>query len=273
MTARLDGHTGPDTANDSVRSDAMLAYRSDGPVGWATLDRPEKLNAMARGFWQELRDLLARVESDPEVRVLVFHGAGRCFSVGGDIEGFAELGDAGDRRAYLLDAMSAYQAVEAFGKPTIAAVHGHCLAGGCELTMVCDIVVADETARFGTPEASVGLVPGPGVARGAAQANLHWMKYMVLTGEQLGPEEARLAGLVNRVTPAGEHLAAADELARKIAKRAPLALAVGKQLLNARYEQAYEHAIDAVAYLQSTEDFGEGIAAFQERREPRFEGR
>jgi enoyl-CoA hydratase/carnithine racemase len=273
MTARVDGHIDPDVMNDPARSPGMLAYRSDGPVGWATLDRPEKLNAMARGFWQELRDLLDEMESDPAIRVLVFHGAGRCFSVGGDIDGFAELGDAGDKRAYLRDAMSAFQAVERFSKPTIAAVHGHCLAGGCELTMVCDIVIADETARFGTPEASVGLVPGPAVARGAAQANLHWMKFMVLSGEQLDCEEARLAGLVNRVTPAGEHLAAADELARKIAQRAPLALAVGKQLLNRRYEQAYEHAIDAVAYLQSTADFGEGIAAFQERREPRFEGR
>jgi enoyl-CoA hydratase/carnithine racemase len=273
MTARLDGHTGSDMSDQSVRSGAMLAYRIDGPVGWATLNRPEKLNAMTRGFWQELRDLLSRVEADPDVRVLVLHGAGRCFSVGGDIDGFAELGDAGDKRAYLRDAMSAFQALESFSKPTVAAVHGHCLAGGCELTLVCDIVVADETARFGMPEASVGLVPGPGVARGAAQANLHWMKYMVLTGEQLDADEARLAGLVNRVTPEGEHLALAEQLARAIAVRAPLALAVGKQFLNRRYEQAYDSAIDAVAYLQGTSDFGEGIAAFQERREPRFEGR
>jgi enoyl-CoA hydratase len=273
MSRRVDGHPGSGTSNDSVRSAAMLAYRSDGPVGWATLNRPEKLNAMTRGLWQELRDLLEQVERDPDVRVLVFHGAGDSFSVGGDIDGFAELGDAGDKRAYLRDAMSAFQAVERFSKPTIAAVHGHCLAGGCELTMVCDIVIADETARFGTPETSVGLVPGPGVARGAAQANMHWMKFMVLSGETLDAEEARIAGLVNRVTPAGEHLAAADGLARKIAKRAPLALAVGKQLLGHRYEEAYEHAIDAVGYLQGTRDFAEGIAAFQERREPRFEGR
>jgi len=251
----------------------MLAYRTDGPIAWATLDRPDKLNAMTREFWAELEDVLGRAESDDAVRVLVFHGAGRCFSVGGDIAGFGELGDAGDKRAYLREAMGALQAVEAFTKPTIAAVHGHCVGGGCELTMGCDIVVADETARFGTPEATVGLVPGPGVARGAAHVNLHWMKLMVLAGEVLGAEEARLAGLVNRIVPEGGHLEAAEALAHKVAARAPLALAVGKQVLNQRYPQGWQHAIDAVGYLQGTDDFGEGIEAFKQRREPRFQGR
>src|SRR3954469_13283950 len=205
----------------------MLEYRTDGPVAFATLSRPEKLNAMTREFWAELRETLGRAEADAAVRVLVFHGAGRCFSVGGDIAGFGELGGPADRRAYLTEAIGALRAVEAFAKPTIAAIHGHALGGGCELSMVCDIVIADETARFGTPEAGVGLVPGAGLARGAAHLNLHWMKFLVLTGEVIDAQEARLAGLVNRVTPPGEHLTAATELARTIAGRAPLALAVG----------------------------------------------
>jgi enoyl-CoA hydratase len=251
----------------------MLGYRTEGPIAWATLDRPEKLNAMTRGFWAELRSTLERAADDPGVRVLIFHGAGRCFSVGGDIEGFGELRDAGDRRAYVTEAIGALRAVDDFPKPTIAAVHGHAVGGGCELTMVCDIVVADETAAFSTPEAQVGLVPGLGVARGGAQVNLHWMKYLVLAGATLDAQEARLAGLVNRVTPPGEHLAAAEELARRIARKAPLALATGKRLLNERYGQGYQHAIDAVSYLQGTEDFAEGIAAFTEQREPDFEGR
>src|ERR1700761_7197848 len=183
----------------------MLRYEVDGPIGWATLDRPDKLNAMTREFWTELQETLARAEADDAVRVVVFRGAGRCFSVGGDIAGFGDLRDSLDRRNYVREALGALRAVDAFPKPTIAAVHGHALGGGCELTMVCDIVVADETARFGTPEAQVGLVPGLGVVRGLAHLNLHWMKYMVFTGEALDANDARAAGLVNRVTEAGGH--------------------------------------------------------------------
>lgn len=251
----------------------MLTYSVDGAVAWAVLDRPDKLNAMARDFWPELTAVVERAGADPDVRVLAFRGEGRCFSVGGDIASFGELGDAADRRAYVGEALGAYRAVEALAKPTIAAVHGHALGGGCELTLVCDVVVADETARFGMPEAQVGLVPGLGVVRGLSHVNLHWMKYMVLTGEILSAQEALTAGLVNRVTAPGEHVAEAQRLGDLMAARAPLALAVGKDILGRHADEGYAHAIAAVSYLQGTEDSLEGIAAFRERRDPKFEGR
>ena len=144
----------------------MLSRENRGAVAWLTLDRPDKLNAMPRSFWGELVATLRDIEADDAIRVVVFHGAGRCFSVGGDIEDFGEIGGVADRRAYMREALGAYKVVEALPKPTIAAVHGHALGGGAELTLVCDIVIADETARFGTPEAAVGLVPGLGVVRG-----------------------------------------------------------------------------------------------------------
>ena len=165
------------------------------------------------------------------------------------------------------------RALDDFRKPTIAAVHGFCIAGGCELTMMCDIVIADETLKIGVAEITVGLTPGPGLGRGSSHVNLHWMKYMVLTGDTLDAEEARIAGLVNKVTAAGEHIAAAEKLATKIARQAPLAVEVGKKALNRQYEEHFDHAIDAVSFLQSTEDFREGIAAFAEKRDRRFEGR
>src|SRR5262245_25241589 len=174
---------------------------------------------MTRGFFGELEQRVGEADRDPAVRVLILHGAGKCFCVGGDIEGFGELGGTGDRRAYVQEALRAYRAVEEIAKPTIAAVHGHALGGGCELTMVCDLVVADETARFGTPEAGVGLFPGPGVVRGRANVNLHWLKYMIFTGVAIDAADARLAGLVNAFVPAGHRVAEAERWADLIAQR------------------------------------------------------
>jgi enoyl-CoA hydratase/carnithine racemase len=248
----------------------MLSRENRGAVAWLTLDRPEKLNAMPRSFWGELKTALEDIEADDAIRVVVFHGAGRCFSVGGDIEDFGEIGGVADRRAYMREALGAYKVVEALPKPTIAAVHGHALGGGAELTLVCDIVIADETARFGTPEAAVGLVPGLGVVRGLSQVNLHWMKYMVMTGLPIDAQEALTAGLVNKVVPAGEHTTAAEELANTIATRSPLALAVGKEILNRDSWDGYQYAVEAISLLQSADDFKEGIAAFTDRRAPVF---
>ncbi|MGH2938824.1 MAG: enoyl-CoA hydratase/isomerase family protein [Solirubrobacterales bacterium] len=251
----------------------MLRYRKEGAIAWLTLDRPEQLNALHRDFWAELSEALAIADADDEVRAVVLSGNGRAFCTGGDIIGFDDLGDAGDRRAFLREAFAAMRALDCLRKPTIAAIHGHCVAGGCELTMMCDIVVADDTLRIGVAEITVGLTPGPGLGRGSSHVNLHWMKYMVMTGETLDAEEARLAGLVNKVTPEGEHLAAAEKLARKLASQAPLAIEVGKKAVTHQYPEHFDHAMDAVSFLQSTDDFREGIAAFAEKRDRRFEGR
>jgi enoyl-CoA hydratase/carnithine racemase len=240
-------------------------------VAWQKLDRPQKLNAMPRSFYNELRASAAELEADDGVKVVVIHGAGKCFSVGGDIEDFGAIPEGvAARRAYMREALNGYRAWDELPKPVIAAVHGHALGGGCELTMVCDIVVADETARFGTPEAGVGLVPGPGMVRGLAHVNLHWMKYMVLTGLPLSAEEARLAGLVNIVVGAGEHLAEAERLAGIIASRSPLAGSVAKGILGKGAWETQQQVAESIALLQVGEDFAEGIAAFRERRAPDF---
>jgi enoyl-CoA hydratase/carnithine racemase len=251
----------------------MIDLRIEAPLAWITLNRPDKLNALPRAAWAQLREALERAGADPSVRAIVLHGAGRCFSVGGDIEGFADVRGAGDRRAYMLDAMSAYEAVERCEKPVIAAIHGFALGGGCELSIVSDVVIADETARFGMPEAQVGLVPGPGIARGLAHVNLHWMKLMILGGQVLDADEARLAGLVQRIVGAGEHLDAARALGEQMATNAPLAMAAAKQYLNALAPEAMTDAITLVSWLQGTEDHAEGIAAFAEKRPPHFTGR
>lgn len=251
----------------------MLTTEVRDRVCIAVLDRPEKLNSMPYAFWEDLQRLLADAEADDDVRVLLFHGAGRQFSAGGDIEGFGDLADIPARRRYQEIAFAAFRAVERFAKPTIAAVHGYALGGGCELTMVCDLVICDTTARFGTPEASVGLMPGLGVVRGRANTNLHWLKHMVFTGDRLDAEQARAAGLVTHVVAEGTHVAAAVEIAAKIAAKPATALRVAKRILNRGSEEGYDYAVEAVALLHSTEDQAEGVAAFKEKRPPTFTDR
>src|SRR4051794_1153238 len=249
----------------------MLTIEIRGAVAWVTLDRPEKLNAMPRSFYNELRDTADELTANSDVRVVVVHGAGKCFSVGGDIDDFGNIpGGVAARREYMREALNGFRAWDELPKPVIAAVHGHALGGGCELTMVCDIVVADETARFGTPEAGVGLIPGPGAVRGLSHVNLHWMKYMILTGLPLNAEEAKLAGLVNTVTPQGAHLKEAGRLAGIVASRSPLATSVGKGILGKGAWETQSQVAESIALLQVGEDFAEGIAAFKERRAPEF---
>ncbi len=251
----------------------MLRYKVRDAVAWCTIDRPEKLNAMTNGFFGELREAVAAAGADRDVRVVVIHGEGRCFSVGGDIAGFGDIGGTADRRAYVTEAVTAFRAVEESPTPVIAAVHGHTLGGGCELTLVCDLVVADETARFGMPETAVGLMPGIGVVRGRAHAGLHALKYLILTGLPIDAHEARGAGLVNVVVPPGGHLAEAQRLAEAIAQRSPLAVSTAKAFLGWDAAERYPHSIDAVAMLQGSDDHAEGVAAFVQKRPPAFEGR
>ncbi|MFV0462587.1 MAG: enoyl-CoA hydratase/isomerase family protein [Nostocoides sp.] len=250
----------------------MITYEVRDNVAWALLDRAEKLNAMDRGFWGELCEVSQWAGSDAGVRALVFHGAGSCFSVGGDISTFEGMDDASSRRQFSQECLDALRMVEEIPKPTIAAVHGYAFGGGCELTMVCDIVVADQTAVFATPEAAVGLFPGLGVVRGRAHTGLHWMKYLAFTGERISAQDARTAGLVTVLTEEGAHRAEAERLAQLIAAKAPLALAAAKNILQRGHEDGYAWSVEAIAMLHGTADQREGVSAFFERRTPNFHG-
>lgn len=252
-----------------------LRYDLDDKVGTVVLSRPERLNAMNRTMWVDLRRVIELVRhgaDDDSIRALVFIGAGESFSTGGDIEDFEKLESPDARRAYMEEVLAVYEAIENLAVPTIAAVHGHAFGGGCELTLVCDIVVADETARFALPEAHVGLFPGVAVARGGRQLNSHWLKYLIFTGTPIGAVTAMTAGLVNEVVTAGAHGSRAAALARDIAGAGPLAIARAKVIINAGCVGGYSESLSAIPELMATRDHAEGISAFREGRTPEFRG-
>lgn len=246
-----------------------------GQVALISINRPHRLNSMALSFWTQLPALLVELAADPSVRAAIITGVGtRAFSAGGDIDDFAKLADESARREYMRNCMSAFAAVEDSPLTIIAAVNGWALGGGCELTLACDMALATDTAVFGMPEAAIGLVPGFGVLRGPSVLGLQWTKLMVLAGERIDASQAYALGVVQRVVPADELIDAAMALAERVAAQAPLAVAVGKQLINRGLDHSEAQvSIDAVVALQNSYDFAEGRTAFREGRSPEFHAR
>ncbi|HEU5387825.1 MAG TPA: enoyl-CoA hydratase/isomerase family protein [Streptosporangiaceae bacterium] len=265
----------PVTADAALPPCDHLETEVHGLVAVFRISRPDKLNALTAAFWPQLRMLLDAAAAEPGIRAIVLTGSGdRAFSTGGDIEGFAELDGAAERRDFLDGCLRTFTAIEECRLPVIAAVNGWALGGGCELALACDIVLAAEHAAFGLPEASVGLVPGFGILRAPAVVGRQAAKLMVLAGERLSAQRAYELGLVQQVLPAAELVPAALKLGGRIAERAPLAVEVGKRMVNRGVDRGETgYGVEAVAMLYATQDAAEGIAAFAERREPRFEGR
>jgi enoyl-CoA hydratase len=159
-------------------------------------------------------------------------------------------------------------------KVWLAAINGLAMGGGCELALACDLVLASDRASFAMPESAIGLVPGFGVLRGPAVMGRHWTKWMVLAGERVDAAQAERIGLVQRVVPHDTLLDEAVALGERIARAAPLAVRVGKQMINRGVDRGETgYSLEAVTMLQETADTAEGIAAFTEKRPPRFEGR
>lgn len=252
-----------------------ISVKDDGPVAVIHLDRPEKLNALTAAFWPQMRDALARLEASGTTRAVVLSGAGdRAFSAGGDIAGFGELEGTAAKRAFQADCLRTFAAIEESPLPVIAAVNGYAFGGGCELALACDLVLASERAAFAMPEAGIGLVPGFGVLRGPAVMGRHWTKWMVLAGERLDAATAERVGLVQKVVAHDALLDEAVAVGERIAGAAPLAVRVGKNMINRGVDRGETgYSLEAVTLLQETADTAEGIAAFTEKRPPRFDGR
>jgi len=258
------------------QASVLLEKREDG-IAVVTLNRPDKLNALNAEVRRLLMETFDELAGDDAVKVVVIHGAGdKAFVAGADIHEFASRTPAEQRAIYARRRI--YEALTDFPKPIIAAVHGFCIGGGCELALACDVRVADRTARFSQAEVRIGLIPGGGGTQRLARlvGRGHAMLISCM-GDFVEAEEAHRIGLVEVLVEEGRHLEAALDVAGRMARWSPVALRLAKQAVNAAFEMplraGMEHEKELFLTAFGSEDGREGVRAFVEKRKPVFQGR
>jgi enoyl-CoA hydratase len=257
---------------------STLLIERDDHVVTITLNRPDKLNALNEELLRELVGAFIAVDEDPLVRVAIVTGSGdKAFAAGADIEAMAQMTPEQARRLASLGHRLG-SLIEQSPFPVIAAVQGFALGGGCELALCCDFIYASEKARFGQPEVGLGVIPGfGGTQRLARLVGVARARELCMTGDVITAEEALRIGLVNAVVPHAELLPRVRELAKKIATKAPLAVAAAKRVIlrGADAPLATANALEATAFaaLFGTHDQREGMRAFLEKRTAKFEGK
>ena len=247
----------------------------DDHVALCRLNRPEARNALSPELMADLAEQLERFDADTEVRCIVIAGTDDVFAAGADIRALSERQF---QDALFHPAGTFWKRVAECRTPLIAAVSGFALGGGCELALICDMVVASETAEFGQPEITLGIIPGGGGTQRLARAvGKQRAMELVLTGRRFDAEEAARMGIVNQVTGKRDWLSAALELAARVASRPPLASKLAKQAVLAAEETGLtaglEHERRLYELAMATEDRVEGMQAFLEKRRPEYRGR
>ncbi len=252
-----------------------ILTRTERGVGIVQLNRPKAMNALNLALMAELTTALKEFDEDPEIGCMVITGNEKAFAAGADIKEMASARPVDMLNSPFIDY---FDQIGRINKPLIAAVSGFALGGGCEMVMACDMIVASETAKFGQPEINLGVMPGAGgtqrmtLAVGKALA-----MEIVLNGRFLSAEEAKNFGLVNRVVPVASYLEEAIELAAQIAARAPVAIRLAKEAVNAVFETSLKSGIALERrlfyMLFSTEDQKEGMDAFVNKRKAEWQGK
>lgn len=252
-----------------------IETRQEKGVGIVQFNRPKALNALNREMMAEVVDALEQFDEDPEIGCLIVTGNERAFAAGADIKEMVEAQPADMLNNPFIDYWDRLQRIS---KPIIAAVSGFALGGGCEFAMACDMIVASDSAQFGQPEINLGVIPGAGGTQRLTRAvGKALAMEMVLNDRRLSAEEALRFGLVNKVTPKETYLQEAVDFGAQIAARAPVAVRMAKEAVNAAFEMplqaAMAHERRLFYMLFSTEDQKEGMRAFVDKRRAEWRGR
>lgn len=256
-------------------STSTVIVTSQGRVGLITLNRPEALNALNSQLVSELASALKEFEANDDIGAIVIAGSEKAFAAGADIK---EMAPKGYLDVYMEDFAATWHAAADCRKPVIAAVAGYCLGGGCELAMQADIIIAADTAKFGQPEITLGIMPGIGGTQRLIRAiGKSKAMDMCLTGRMMDAEEAERSGLVTRVVPAADLLDDAKKTAAKIASMSLPAAMMTKETINRAYETSLSEGLlferRVFHAMFSTEDQKEGMSAFSEKRKASFKHR
>jgi enoyl-CoA hydratase len=255
-----------------------LLYEKKEGIAYVTFNRPKMLNALNRKTIEEFHQVLQDARDDSSVRVLILTGAGeKAFVAGADINELAQQTPVNGKE-FSLYGQSVFHLLETMGKPSICAINGFALGGGCELALSCSIRLASKTAKLGQPEVKLGIIPGYGGSQRLARLCGKGVAHeLCLSGEMVSAEEAQRIGLVNHVYEPGELLPAAEALAKKIVEKAPLAVKYCMEAIERGVEMAQEEGLFLEATLFglscATEDMREGTKAFLEKRTAAFKGK
>ena len=261
---------------------ATLLFETRDQIAYVTFNRPESMNAMNRQMTQDLIEACRGIEEDPAIRVAIFTGAGeKAFSAGMDLKERAETPVSPIERRQQKLTNKIYtqaRAVAAITKPTIAAIRGYCVGGGLEFALACDLRVAAEDAKLGLTEVRRGIIPGAGGTQRLTRAvGVTKAMEMCLTGDTVSGLEAQSLGLVNRAVPSAEVIRAAEELANRILKGAPMSVVFIKEAIRKGVDLPLEEGLrleaDLSAMVATTEDSREGPRAFAEKRAPVWKGK